>query len=283
MDGPVILAESLRIPLVADSDGELWQYHSQSDRHSKVSCWGLVFDLLHTSRTFRTQFEEGKIVFGINRKLVDFRTHRSKNLDLVIGRPAEWHLKRRPRTLAQQSAAWKIALTDPQREALALFGDVVEGNIDGVCMALEAKACMTAHTKSIPRFFDELNSAHETVHGCSDQAIAVGLAVVNASDRFVSSVTNESTPTGEQRVVNRNPQPGELHKTLAKVHELPRRTRSGDVGYDAIGVIVLDFANDGGPVELVSGPPAPLTGDPHNYDSMVIRLGNEYDARWGHI
>ena len=34
--------------------------------------------------------------------------------------------------------------------------------------------------------FDELNSSQATIHGAADQAVAVGLAVVNIADRFIS-------------------------------------------------------------------------------------------------
>ena len=49
MDGPAILVSNMSVPRVRDNDGRLWQYHSRSDLHSKVACWGVLFDLLQQS------------------------------------------------------------------------------------------------------------------------------------------------------------------------------------------------------------------------------------------
>ena len=50
MLGPRILARTMSVPTAGAGKpfrfGNLWQYHSRSDRHSKVACWGLVLDLL---------------------------------------------------------------------------------------------------------------------------------------------------------------------------------------------------------------------------------------------
>ena len=58
------------------------------------------------------------------------------------------------------------------------------GPVGSVLLALEAKACMTAHIKALPRLYDELNSSQLTVHGAADQAIAAGLAIVNIATAF---------------------------------------------------------------------------------------------------
>ena len=47
---------------------------------------------------------------------------------------------------------------------------------------------MTAFSKSYPRLYDEFNSSHAVIHGASNRALAVGLAIINVADEFVSPV-----------------------------------------------------------------------------------------------
>jgi hypothetical protein len=59
-----------------------------SARHSKVACWGVAFDLLATSQLTQRHAAEGKIVLGVNHKMVDYVTGRKKKLDaVVVARP----------------------------------------------------------------------------------------------------------------------------------------------------------------------------------------------------
>ncbi|MEZ5348123.1 MAG: hypothetical protein R2714_02830 [Microthrixaceae bacterium] len=115
-------------------------------------------------------------------------------------------------------------------------------------LAVESKACMTAFTKSYPRFYDELNSSHAVVHGASNQALAVGLAIINTADEFIS-------PVGEAEC---HSQPADANGAVREGRATPLR-RSGDegVGYDGLGIILLDLVNDGRPVTLPSSPKVP--------------------------
>ena len=63
--------------------------------------------------------------------------------------------------------------------------------VGAVLIALEAKACMTAHQRALPRLYDELNSSHLTVHGANDQATAAGFAMINIADRYRSPDLNK--------------------------------------------------------------------------------------------
>ena len=138
-------------------------------------------------------------------------------------------------------------------------------------MALEAKACMTAHIKALPRLFDELNSSQLTVHGASDQAIAAGLAMVNIADTFMSSDKNPLGLNEPKWATTIHRQPGDANRTVAKLKELPRRLRVGEEGFDALGIIVVDCKNDGSVVSLVGTPPAPASSDDYYYDQIRIR------------
>ncbi len=99
MDGPDIIVRTLSQPAVPDKHGNLWQYHSRSDRHSKVACWAVLFDLLQHSPLLATHAAAQKVTFGINRTMRDFRTGRTKDLDLVISRPGPGALPRPPATM----------------------------------------------------------------------------------------------------------------------------------------------------------------------------------------
>jgi hypothetical protein len=63
----------------------------------------------------------------------------------------------------------------------------------------------------------------------------------------------------------------------AKIRELPRRTRPGEEGYDAIGIVVVHCRNDGTPVTVVTDPPAPPANDLFHYDAMIRRALHQYD------
>lgn len=80
MYGPELLARFLSIPGPPGKNGNIWQYNSCSDRHSKVGCWGVAFDLMLTSSLLRRHVEEGKVVLGVNHEMRDFATGRKKDL-----------------------------------------------------------------------------------------------------------------------------------------------------------------------------------------------------------
>src|SRR5580692_3480384 len=84
MHGPEILVRTPSHPSRTDSHGNRWQYHSRSDHHSKVACWGIVFDLLCSSPLLRRHVEGGVVHFGVNHEMRDFVHDRKKNLDLVL-------------------------------------------------------------------------------------------------------------------------------------------------------------------------------------------------------
>src|SRR4051794_32399354 len=154
MDGLNILAQALSQPAVKPfTDGNYWQYHSQSDRHSKVACWAVAFELLEKSGLLRSHVQEEKVVFGVNHSMHDFKTGRRKKLDLVIARP-ESGIPPGAMALAELANHWSIPLTPAQQSRLAALPPARVARVGSVLVALEAKACMTAHIKSLPRLYD---------------------------------------------------------------------------------------------------------------------------------
>jgi hypothetical protein len=166
MYGPDILVRSLSEVTRRDRYGNEWQYHSRSDHHSKVACWGIVFDLLRTSPLLRRHVENGVVHFGINHEMRDFVHDRKKNLDLVLCTgPASGG--RSPMSLRTMATEYGIRLSPAESAELDRLPELVRAPVGAVLMALEAKACMTAHQRALPRLYDELNSSHLTVHGSS--------------------------------------------------------------------------------------------------------------------
>jgi hypothetical protein len=275
--GPQILARSLSHPAIPQKGSDhLWQYHPRSDRHSKIACWGILFDLLGESAVLRRHFEAGILAFGVNHEMSDFRVNRRKNLDLVVCTPRE---PGAGRTFADLLPKYGIELTPQEAGQLAKLPVVREAPVGTVRIALEAKACMTEHVKALPRLYDELNSSHLTVHGSANNAVGVGICMVNAAKSFISPDINKLDPTISPHRITRHDQPRVTQRVVDKLHQLPRRTRPAEEGFDAFGIVVVDCRNDGSPVALVEEPPAPQPGDIYEYAAMIRKAVGEYESR----
>lgn len=282
--GPGIITRTLSVPSVADKHGRLWQYHSRSDHHSKVACWAVLFDLLSASSLMRQHAAAGKVAFGINRQLNDWTTNRKKNLDLVVARTTGDPADRASVDLGELATRFGIVLTPQEQAKIDELPTSHAGSAGStVLVALEAKACMTAHIKALPRLHDELTSSYQTIHGDSQHALAVGLAVINNADTFISPDLNKDPD--REVVVSTHSQPNATQRTIAKIEEIHRRPggNSAHPGFDALGIIVVDARNDGSPVTLVSSPPAPQPSSPFHYDKMIQRAAQSYDASFVNV
>src|SRR5207248_3064413 len=127
-----ILVASMSVPTPRRKTKALWQYHSRSDLHSKVGCWGVLFDLLHQSRVLRGHAQQGKVILGVHFEMRDFGTGRKKKLDLVIARPSSDVTKSKPKTLADLAREWSIVLTPAQQSALAALPPLYSGPVGAV-------------------------------------------------------------------------------------------------------------------------------------------------------
>jgi hypothetical protein len=281
MRGPDILARSLSRPNVKDDFGNTWQYHSRSDHHSKVACWGLLFDLLDNCPLLRNHIAAGKVGFGINHEMSDFRTGRKKDLDLVLCTRGTGKVD--PRLFASLAADYGVTLSAAEQTSLNGFPALERVPVGSVHVALEAKACMTAHIKALPRLYDELNSSHQAIHGSANFAIATGFAVVNMATTFLSPGLNKFDLSTHQPAVNKHRQPDDTKRTVDKLKEIPRRTQMGAEGFDALGIVVIEMKNDGSPVCIVSQDPAPKPADPWFYDAMVHRIASLYAHQFANV
>lgn len=279
MYGPRILARTLSQYTREDRYGNRWQYHSRSDHHSKVACWGIVFDLLSKSPLLQRHVSEGRVFFGINHEMRDFVHDRKKNLDLVLCTPSGGEINAQSVSLEVMAGQYGIVLTEEEREELAKLPALRRAAVGSVLMALEAKACMTAHQRALPRLYDELNSSHLTVHGSSDQAIAAGFAMVNMADIYLSPDLNKKNRASDPEWSRHN-QPRDATLAVDKIRQLPKRAKTGDTGYDALAIVVIDCRNDGSEVSLVDTGPAPKPGEIYHYNSMIDRLAHIYATRF---
>lgn len=272
MEGLDILLRTLSIPTRKGKASKPVQYHPRSDHHSKVTCWATIFDLLLTCGHLRKHAEEGIIGFGINHRMVDFQQNRKKDLDLVICSPGDAMEADAP-TFGEIGERYGVRLTTAQVKKLEALPKLRSCSVGSVLVAVEAKACMTEHQKARPRLYDELSSSGLTINGDTKAAIAACHVLINAAESFVS-------PT-RQGQVNTHSQPKAARVVLEKVGELRRRSSEDEVGFDAVGTILVDFKNDGSPVTLVGkmgdGTMVPIS---QTYEEMIRRISTIYSSRW---
>lgn len=280
MFGEAIIARSIDAAQITDTYGNRWQYHSRSDRHSKVACWSVLFDLLNCCSLLRDQIAAGKVAFGINHEMRDFKQDRKKNLDLVLCRRLSTSVE--DATFVELGAQWGVVLGPNERSMLQRLPIFRRGAVSNVLLALEAKACMTEHGKALPRLHDELASAHQTVHGDTGGAIAAGYVIVNSAESFVSPDRNRKKIRGANFVVNRHQQPGAAAKTLAALMKIPRRSDDKENGFDGLGVTMVRCANDRSAV-VIDEMANETISDIVRYGSFLHRLAHLYSTKFGTI
>ncbi len=280
MNGPEILARTISVPRVREAGTPPWQYHPRSDHHSKVACWTMLLDLLQHSDQLCEHVASGKVAFGINHVMVDFTNNKKKALDLVVCRPREGEA-RRPQSFRTIAATYGIHLSSDELRILHKLPDIPIRPVGSVLVAVEAKAAMTEFAKARPRLYSELQDSHVTVHGDTTEAIAVGFAMINGSETFVSPTANPSLSYGAPLKISKHDQPRQLQLTVEHLLRLPRRSDTTTPGFDAFGVIAVNCRNDNeSPVTLITTPPAPQPGDGIHYDSMIGRITGLYATRF---
>lgn len=275
MRGPQILVDTLSIATTRGSGTVPWQYHSRSDSHSKVACWTLLFDLLLECDALRDAAAQGRIGFGINYEMVG---PINKTLDLVITLVDARRDVTRAKSFTQIAAGYGIALNDEDKARLAALPALYEdrdGNASEVAIALEAKACMTEHVKSLPRLHAEILATGYLARQAQRQCITVSYSLVNAATDF-------RTPSSTTGKVNHHNQPSDARRVLNMIDlAIPVATKVQEIGYDVVGVSVIDCRNDGSAVTLVDDPTmAPTTKDRLHYTRMVRNICSEFRARF---
>jgi hypothetical protein len=151
--------------------------------------------------------------------------------------------------------------------------------VSNVLVAVEAKACMTEHSKAVPRLHDELSSSHQTIHGDTGGAIAAGMIMINCAGSFISPDRNRRRVRGGKYVVNHHKQPGAAEKMLAAIMKIPRRSDDSGAGFDALGVSMVRCANDGTPVALDAIENSKVS-EIVRYDAFVRRIAQLYATKY---
>lgn len=281
MHGPEIIVRSLSRQRISDQHGNVWQYHPQSDRHSKVACWAILFDLLQRCPLLRQHVESGKVGFGINHTMTDFTADRQKDLDLVISIPRdEPGATATSQTFADLAELYEVTLDTRELRALSALPPLYRRPVGDVLLALEAKAAMGAQVRAGPRLYDELTSAWQCINGSAPQAIAVGFGMVNASAEFISPKMNKFSLKEHEPIVGNETQPGGVNHVQARFRALRVRGHVTERGYDAVGVLTVVARNDGSPITLAPSPPALPQGDSLHYERMILRVAGLYDGRF---
>ena len=272
MRGPTILARSMSIATRRGNSTRAWQYHSRSDSHSKIACWSLLFDLLLECDVVREAAERGRLGFRINHAMIG---QINKTLDLVITVVPPTRRQTTRRTFAELSDVFGVALDETDRAALAGMPAFYEESVDDaseVAIAVEAKACKTEHVKSLPRLHAEILATGYLAKLAEPSCISVSYSLVNAASSFVS-------PSGKGEV-NRHNQPEDARRVVQMLATaVPTASKSREYGYDVIGTTVVDCRNDGSPVTVVQGAPAPTLNDHTHYERMMRSLCSAYRKR----
>lgn len=280
--GPEIIARSMSLATTGAGSkpfrfGRHWQYHPRSDRHSKIASWALMFDLMLASPLLCSHVADGKVAIGINHEMRDFAQNRAKNLDLVVCRSSSEVANG---TFAELTERYQIVLSAAERQMLDGLPASPLAIPDTILLAVEAKACMTEYGKARPRLYDELNSSHLTIHGDTTSAIAAGFVLLNSSPTFVSPLRNPWNLGALPDVVSQHRQPDDMRSVAAKVAELPRRSQSGQDGFDALAIMVIECANDGSPVAAVPGAAGRDFPAIFDYGQTVGRIAHIYATRF---
>ena len=271
MRGPDILARSMSVPTRRGKKRAAWQYHSRSDTHSKIACWTLLFDALLECDVLRAHAESGRLGFGINYEMIG---PINKTLDLVLTRVPPTRPKRSRLSFSDLVDRYGIVLDAGDRKELVALPPIMQDDDRDaveVVVALEAKACMTEHLKSLPRLHAEILATGYLAKRSMPRCIVSSYTIVNAAASF-------KTPSGSSKV-NRHRQPEDARRVidmLAQAVPLARDTHNL-LGYDVIGAVAIDCANTGVPVTVHDVIPA---RDSHvRYERMIRQLCSEYRAR----
>lgn len=254
-------------------EAKAWQYHSRSDSHSKVACWTVLFDLLCECDVLRRHAELGRIGFGINHVMVG---PINKTLDLVVTIVPPSREAARRSSLTLLAEEYGIPLNEKERRILRELPVVekdAKADVSEVAIALEAKACMTEHLKSMPRLHAEILATGYLARQAAPRCITVSYSMVNAADSFVS-------PSGRGSI-NHHDQPQDARRVVSMLGTaLPLAKNMKNLGFDAIGTTVVNCRNDGSPVTVLSKSPAPSTSDHHHYERMIRSICAEYRSRF---
>lgn len=221
-------------------------YNSRSARHSNAFALAVVGDLLRSCAPMRDKARRGELVYDLNRTI--YRGTSDWNIDLVLGAPPPG---------AASTAAESIVRSPPST----------------VEIGIEIKATMTAHRKAIRNRKRDFEAHHEHLHNYNARAIAGGILLVNAAERFQSSLLSAiSTHRDPERLVR---------LCVDQMRAVPTRRSIDGVGMEALTVVVVDYSNEPGAKSRYAVVGAmPRVGDPLHYDAFLQTICADYRDRF---
>lgn len=275
MRGPEIIARTMSVATARGSKrgGSAWQYHSRSDHHSKLACWALMFDLLQECDVLRKAAADGRIAFAVNHAMVG---PINKTLDMVVTLADAQRAGAPTESFAGMADQFGIRLSEDDRLALQQLPSILmvrKDDASEVVIALEAKACMTEHVKSIPRLHARILAASFVANSVAPGCLTALFMLVNASDIFCM-------PGASGKMVQHK-QPDDAARVIEMLsHAVPLMSERGGYGYDAIGATVIVCRNDSSPVRVIASESFANIKSPVHYDRMVYSIGSAFRRRY---
>lgn len=253
MEAPQLLADAL----------STYGYHPRSNKHSNALCHAIVADLLDSCPAFARDAATGKIVRALNH---DVNVGNSRwNIDLAVGPPAGTAKSPAPNT--------PFALGVPST----------------IQIAIEAKSILTEHRKAMRNRQRDLLSYQSYMHRFFPDSVIAGVGVFNISNRFFSPLRNVKTTCPNcghvfqpMSLTNHADPKSLVTSAISLFRDLSLRSRTSEVGFDAIAVLVVAHENTpGAKCRLLTRKPAPQVGDPLHYDAFLKRVCECYTRRFG--
>src|SRR3990172_2164394 len=154
--------------------------------------------------------------------------------------------------------------------------DLVLGRT-GDAIPPQDKSIMTRHHNNAKNRKRDLEAHHDHVHQYDQQAIAGGVFVVNQALTFLVPRSDERNvhATDHRRAV------ALVEHCLNEMRNISERTGSSSSGMEAKCFIVVEMDNENlESTAYIERAPAPLVGDPLNYDSFLQRICGFYERRY---
>jgi len=225
-------------------------YHPRSNKHSNSLALCIARDLAEACPALRGRARSGEVCYDLN---FDLHVRTSTwNVDLVIGRAGEQ--------------------SPPENQPIS------RGRPTSVEIAVEIKSVMTEHRKAVKNRKRYLEAHHDHVHHYDAHAIAGGVFVVNQALTFHSPLKRTRT----MHARDRQDMTALVLHCLSEMRNISERADVSGYGLEAKCFIVVEMDNENlAQTTFVERPPAPLRGDPLNYDSFIQRLCTLYERRFG--
>jgi hypothetical protein len=187
-----------------------------------------------------------------------------------------------------------VGLTGKRHNSPVLADDdtEIEPNIDGVVLrsaglypddrtvpvplTIENKTIMTAHGKARTNRYNDARAFATHVHAASPETIAAFTIVINTALKYRNP--DAFARSAKVSGVNR---PDDAKNTIELFRSMKLRADASDkVGRcEAVFILAIDYDGETPTATLVTGPPAPVPGQPFSYSWFLDLLCEQFVAR----